>query len=156
MKIRKILTKKHSGDQFVEAAFVALFMSLFMIAFAFFYTVWMYEFSIKETVDLTLTTAMKKMETVSMSEYDTIENEIKAELEAQHCTITNVTCFPNVTEAEYGDEISISITGTYNFESEDTPFKPILNALRKIVPGSFAESSYTIDLSKSVKGTKKC
>lgn len=156
MKIRKFFAKKRDGNQFVEAAFVALFMSLFMIGFAFFYTVWMYQFSIKETVDLTLTSAMKKMETVSMSGYGAIENDIKAELESQHCTITNVTCSPNGAEVKYGDEINISLTGTYDFESDDTPFKPIIESLRKIAPGVFSENHYTIELNQSVTGTKKC
>ena len=156
MRIKKLLTKKHDGDQFVEAAFVTLFMALFLIACAFFFTVWMYQFSIKETVDLTLTTAMKKMETVSMSEYSTIENEIETELKAQNCTISNVTCYPSAVEAQYGDEISISLTGFYDFESDDTPFKPIIQSLRTLAPGVFSGSNYSIELNKTIMGTKKC
>lgn len=155
-KLKKILTCKREGNQFVEAAFVTFSMTLFLIASMFLYTIWIHEYTIKETVDFALTNSMKKMETETSGSYTTIANNLKTELMDEGIVVTSLTCSASGGgAAPYGAELNISFVGYYDYEG-NVPSKGVIQSLRKLIPTMFTADHFKLKLDKSVTGTKKC
>ena len=158
-RIKNFFTRKRKGSSvYVESAFVTFFMAAFLTGCVYSYTLWITKYTVKETVDFAMTTAMKKMETISSSEYDTVLQYTEDTLLDFGIEVDDITwssSAPSGTEPNYSDQITIEFKGSYDF-ANDTKAKPIANSLKSLSDLFGNETLFKMNLEKKVEGTKKC
>ena len=79
-QIKKILLGNSKGNSYVGASFVMFGLLFAIMILGLTYSMWMCQFNVSESVDLSMTTTLKAMETrgyLDATLKDSLENELK-------------------------------------------------------------------------------
>ncbi|WP_294359936.1 hypothetical protein [uncultured Clostridium sp.] len=147
-QIKRFITKNKKGSaSYIGATIELLVISLMFLIFGTTYAFWMTEYTTKQNTDLVLTSSMKQMET--REDYTDIKTSLKSEL--QELGMTEVRITVPGRRPNYGQEITISVEGKYDF-SADPLLKSAVNILKKMG----VEDAGIMEYSDTKEGTCKC
>ena len=148
-QIKKILLGNSKGNSYVGASLVMFGLLFAIMILGLTYSMWMCQFNVSESVDLSMTTTLKAMETrgyLDATLKDSLENELKKQ-GFDNYSVNGTTSKPG-----YGDEISITVSGKIDM-ANNTGFSAVIKAMRSI---GISDVGYIEFKNRKMEGTCKC
>lgn len=107
--VKRLLSKKNKGDQFIEASICLLATIVVSVCIILCFSIWMTQYSTNDTLNLIQASYMKKMEITGCL---TREDETALKKELNDAGIKNVSLTGTTTSQQtYGQKINLVITG---------------------------------------------